>query len=170
MASDAEMALAFVAKRQGADSMSASAWAHTLSLELGWMTPGAAKSFVADCQAGGLLTENGDALRLTFDRKGVDIPRGFRPPQDLSVEPVGTPAPPADDGSEDDLFPRLIARIAEAKAMSKDEVINEAGAVQERFGGRLSAEAAAVRVAMAHGVDVAEDTSKALARITSSSR
>lgn len=167
VSSDAQITLAFVAKRQGVDSMAASAWAHTLSLELGWMAPGVAKAFITDCQDAGLLSEEGDSLRLAFDRKAIDIPRGFRPPQDLSVDSAPAPKQAA---KGDDLFPRLVARIAEEKSMTKDEVMDEARAVQERFGGRLSAEAAAVRVAMAHDVDAAEDAAQALARITSRSK
>jgi len=164
--------------------MPEAAWAHVMSLELGWMAPGAAKAFVADCVASGLLVpETGeDQLRLGFDATTVTIPRGFRPPTDLAAtsststsrSSPSTSSPPSTKSSSPaspappvDLFPALVARIAKERSTEKAEVMNEVTKVQERFGGKLSADAAAVRVAMAHGVDVADDAEAALRRITS---
>ncbi len=90
---EAQAALAFVARRAGAQSMPASRWGHVMSLELGWMAPGLAKQYIAACEAAGLLQPDGDALRLAFDPRSIDVPRGFRPnPDDL---PAGGPSRPA---------------------------------------------------------------------------
>ncbi len=169
MHSDAERTLAFVAKRQGTEVLSASAWAHVLSLELGWLGPGAAKEFIASCKEHGLLLEDGDQLRLGFDARSVTIPRGFRPPEDVRAQaPVAVPA--VDPAEVADPFRFLIARIVDESTLDKGAVLGEVAAMQERFGGKLSGEAAAIRVALAHGLNVLPEARSGLDRLTSNAK
>lgn len=170
MPSDAELTLAFVAKRQGTDAMAASTWAHVLSLELGWMGPGAAKEFVGACEAAGLLQPEGDDLRVGFDRKLAPIPRGFKPSPNLQVNP-GSVAPPTPDVTEvADPFRFLVSRIVDETDLDKAAVLKEVTAVQDQFGGKLSGEAAAILVALKQGLNVRPEARSALERITSSAK
>ena len=88
---DAEAAFAFVARREGTRTMPAGRWAHTMSLELGWMAPQQAKAFVARAAEAGLLAEEVDGLRFVLDPRGVDVPRGFRPDPEAAIEASPTP-------------------------------------------------------------------------------
>lgn len=156
--SDLEVALAFVAKRQGRDASSAAEWRHVLSLELGWFTPAQAARFVEASVATGLLRADGDQLRLAFDRGSVQVPRGFRP--DPAAIPDTSASPPAEDP-----FIALVDRIAGRLGTKRSQVLETVAAVQERFGGHLEAEAAALRVALDAGLDVQDEAEAALARL-----
>lgn len=85
---DAEAAFAFMARRAGTRTMPVDRWAHTMSLELGWMAPREAKAFVARALAAGLLAEEVDGLRFVLDPRGIEVQRGFRPAPDASMDPV----------------------------------------------------------------------------------
>src|SRR5207245_1332417 len=79
---DVEAALAFVAARQGRRALLPQEWAHVLSLDLGWMAPAQARRLVERAQAAGLLTPDGDLLRLALDPAAVQVPPLFRPRPD----------------------------------------------------------------------------------------
>lgn len=157
VASDAELALAFVARRQGRGSLPASQWAHVLSLELGWSTPSQARAFVARAQESGLLVEEGDALRLAVDWKRVEVPRKFRLDPEAPIE-VRAPRP-------DDPFVGWLDAVAKAQSSDRSAVLAAVADKQARFGGALSAEAALLLVAAEAGLEVREEAAAALDRL-----
>lgn len=176
MSSDLEIALAFVARRQASKTMSAARWSHLLSLELGWMNPGQARSFVGRAQRAGLLAADGESLRLVIDPATVEVPRGFRPRPDAhTTDPsrpngdggsaaesaTATPAasPPADP------FLAWLAKLAAHLEVPRDQVLAQVAAEQERMGGLLTAEAALLLVARRNGLEVAEAARDAEARL-----
>ncbi len=166
---DAQHALAFVAKRQGKGSGPASQWAHVLSLELGWLTPSQAKRFVANATEAGVLVEDPDnpqRLRFAGDWKAVEVPRRFRLDPG-SIEDV--PAPVASpEAASDDPFRDLLRAIAAHRGGEQAQVLDEVTAWQERMGGDLEAEAAALLVAAEAGMEVQERARAALERLKGS--
>lgn len=168
---DAKAALAFVARREGRRAMEPSRWAHVMSLELGWMPPGAAKRYVEACIAARLLTMDGDEAAVTFDPKTVDVPRGRPHPDDLP-EPRDAPEPtPAGDvasepaPAEGDGFEAWLERVAATKGTDAAGVLAEVADLQDRTGGLLHAEAALFRIAAEAGLDVRDAAATALKRM-----
>lgn len=174
MTSDHEIALAFIARRQAAKAMSAARWSHMLSLEMGWMNPGQARSFVEQAVRAGLLADDGDLLRLVVDPAAVEVPRGFRPKPveapapDRAVPPQAKPAAPAAPSAVEasaerpvpaapaDPFLGWVAKVAAHRGLTRDQVLAQVATTQEQMGGLLTAEAAVLLLARRNGLDVAE--------------
>ena len=178
MTSDHEVALAFIARRQATKAMSPSRWSHMLSLEMGWMNPGQARSFVEQAIRAGLLAPDGDLLRLVVDPNAVEVPRGFRPKPGEAATPRdptprgGTPAPgspaggaaakaeasaaPAVQPPPPDPFLGWVAKVAAHRGLTRDQVLAQVATTQEQMGGLLTAEAAVLLLARRNGLDVAE--------------
>lgn len=156
MTGDLETALAFLARREARTSMTASRWAHVLSFELGWMNPGQARAFVQRAVAAGLLTTQGDDLRLVLDPQAVQVPRGFRP----NPEALASARPDAAQ-AEPDLFLGWVARLAAHHGVTREHILGRVAAVQERMGGLLTAEAAVLCLGREAGLDVAADAARA---------
>jgi len=144
---EAEAAFAFVARRQGAPSMPPSRWEHLLSLEMGWMTPGQAKTYVQRALEAGVLVEEGGELRMRRDPRSVEVPRGFRPDPGAVMERPEAPADP---------FLGWVDRVAEARGQDRAAVLEEVARRQDRLHGLLDAQAAVLRLAHEAGLDVAE--------------
>ncbi len=145
--------------------MPESRWAHVLSFELGWMNPGQARAFVERARKAGLLEPDGEALRLRVDPAEVEVPRGFKPDPEAMPEAV-TPAPGGPSGpnaaSAPDLFTAWLLRVAEATGRTREHVLGEVAARQERLGGLLAADAALLWIAADAGLDVREAATEAL--------
>ncbi|MEK6975703.1 MAG: DUF2240 family protein [Candidatus Thermoplasmatota archaeon] len=151
MSGEVEVALAFIARREARAAMTAARWAHVLCFELGWMNPGQARAFVQRAIASGLLAPDGDLMRFVLDPAGVQVPRGFKPdPLAIVAASASAPAP------EPDLFLGWVARLAAHHAVPREHILGRVAAVQERMGGMLTAEAAALWLARDAGMDVAE--------------
>src|SRR5688500_1207975 len=138
MASDHEVALAFIARRQAQRAMSAARWCHLLSLELGWMNPGQARAFVDGAVRAGLLAPDGDALRLVVDPHAVEVPRGFRPKPDAAAS-ASASAPGSAAGAavppEPDPFLAWLARLAAHTGKTREQVLGQVAQLQESMGG-----------------------------------
>lgn len=159
MSSDMEAAFAFLARREAKRSMTASRWAHLLSLDMGWMNPGQARSFVERAARSGLLGVEEDRLRLVVDPAGVEVPRGFRPKHDADAPAGGqsTEAP--------DLFLGWVAKLCVHSQVPREQVLQRVAAAQERMAGLLNAEAAVLWLAKEAGLDVAKDAAAAEAAL-----
>lgn len=178
MSSDHEVALAFIARRQASKAMSASRWSHMLSLEMGWMNPGQARSFVERAVRAGLLAPDGDVLRLVIDPAVVEVPRGFRPrpeaeagedsaagaaprkgndgrPAAAPAQPAGSPSP-ASPAPAIDPFLGWVARVAAQRGLTREQVLAQVALTQGQMGGLLTGEAAVLLLARRNGLDVAE--------------
>lgn len=126
------------ARRTGHHALTAGAWTHTLSLELGWMPPGDARRFVAAAQAAGVLRPS-DEQWIVDKGTAVPIPRGFRPdPRLLSAT--------ADLGAQLENPPGR-----EEETTSGSPVADAIAAKQALLDGRLSAEVAAIWVSHEEG-------------------
>lgn len=151
----ARMALAFVARRQASRVLPRTRWAHVLSLELGWMSPGQATAYVDRAAAAGLLRSQGEALELAFDPANVEVPRGFRP------DPLEAPAPAAPDP-----FVDWLDKVAAATRRSRADVLADVEERQRRMGGMLTAETALLWSAAEAGLDVREAAQRSLDSLT----
>jgi len=187
--SDHEVALAFVARRQAKQAMTAARWCHLLSLELGWMNPGQARAFVEGAQRAGLLAPEGDLLRLLVDPQAVEVPRGFRPRVDgaaptastaastgvpatskapAGLPPAAAPAPSpttplAGATAEPDPFLHWVSKVAAHRGTTRDQVLGQVAQVQAGMGGLLTAEAAVLLLARRVGLDVSAAAQRAAA-------
>lgn len=171
--SDAEHALAFVAKRQGKGSVPESQWAHVLSLELGWLTPSQAKRFVANARDTGVLVDDPDGpdrLRFAGDWRSLEVPRRFRlDPEAIEDVPAPAASPtPAPAAASDDPFRGLLDAIAAHRGDERAAVMDDVSTWQDRMGGDLEAEAAALLVAAEAGMDVKARATQALERLKGS--
>lgn len=117
----AHVALAFVARRQGATTLPTSTWAHVLSLELGWLPPGEAKAFVSACLDAGLLAGEPAALQVASD---VEVPRGFRLAPGTRPEAVEARDP----------FMELVASVSAGTGEPTGAVLSAMGELQQRHG------------------------------------
>jgi hypothetical protein len=176
MPSDHEVALAFVARRQASRSMTAAKWSHHLSLDLGWMNPGQARSFIDAAVRGGLLAPDGEAghLRLLIDPQLIEVPRGFRPKAD-AVAPTAAAGPRAESGAsaalpEPDLFLSWVTKLAAQRGTTREQVLGQVATLQESMAGLLTAEAAVLLLARRNGVDVAAAAEAAEAAMVRPSR
>jgi hypothetical protein len=142
------------------------------------MNPGQARAFVERAHHAGLLTPEGDVLRLVIDPAAVEVPRGFRPrPEAEAGSPVGAPssgssvpsassrppapasagsAPPAPTPAAPDPFRAWVANVAAQRGATRDQVLAQVSATQEQMGGLLTAEAAVLLLARRNGLDVAD--------------
>jgi hypothetical protein len=170
---DLEIALAFIARRQATKAMTASRWSHMLSLEMGWMNPGQARSFVERAVRAGLLAPDGDLMRLVIDPQAVEVPRGFRPRSDPEATPPAGSAPPSATSPKQpaseavpspsplampppDPFLTWVAKVAAQRGLTRDQVLGQVALAQQEMGGLLTAEAAVLLLARRNGIDVAE--------------
>lgn len=145
-AGDVETALAFVARLKGARALQESEWVFTLSLHLGWMAPREARAFVARALAAGVLAPDGNRCRLVPDPGALEAARGFRP--DPAAQAGATPAPAETD------FLHWVDRLAREVRCDRSEALARIGALQERMGGLLTAQAAVLWLVREAGVDV----------------
>ncbi|MEA2055592.1 MAG: DUF2240 family protein, partial [Candidatus Thermoplasmatota archaeon] len=76
---ESEMVIAFTFKCSGKDEIGFSEFVLLLSMELHWFSPQEAKGFLNHAIKGGLLVENDELIKPTFDVKKTIIPVGFRP-------------------------------------------------------------------------------------------
>ena len=145
----AHVALAFVARRQGAKAMPAATWAHVLSLELGWLPPKDAKAFVAACLDAGLLAGDPATLQVPAD---VDVPRGFRLEPGVRPEAIGPSDP----------FLDLVQAVIAETGNDQGSVLGGMAEVQAAHGGLLDATAALLLWASGQGMDVRGRAAEAL--------
>ncbi len=141
--------------------MPASAWTHILSLELGWMTPGQARRYVESAQEAGLLVADGDLMRLAVDPGNASARLGFRPDPDAAIEPLRAVSPSASA----DPFVAWVKRVVAATGRDQASVLSDVAQLQERMGGLLAGEVAALWIARDAGLEVSSALQDALERL-----
>jgi len=82
------VAVAAPFRRHGDSEMGKNSFVVDLSLKRDWLTPDQATRLVDVAASAGLLEVEGDTLQATFDAQSVDIPDGFRPTEELLVQPT----------------------------------------------------------------------------------
>lgn len=92
--SDLVRTLAFAFRRKGADALRGTELRLVIAFDLNWLAPEDAKRAVTRAIEAGLLREEGEMLRPTFDPRAIDVPLNFRPGPGLFDEPVPADLPP----------------------------------------------------------------------------
>jgi len=127
-------------KGKGKRSMSKSELTYVLSFDFKWFSHDKSKQAVELAIKKGLLAEEGDSVRPAFDTSSVEIPIDFKP--DVSRLNSST------------IFDDIVGEISEKTGKEVSEIIAEVNTLQERLGGLIDAEVAALLVARRYEVDV----------------
>lgn len=134
MTGDLARTVAFAFRRKAASTLTRSELMLTLAMDLRWLSPDEAKRTIDAAQRSGLLSLEGDALKLTFPPESVQVPLNYRPPEGVWEEVSDFPTLPPPAAAPAD---------------------HEAEAERARRGGMVSIEVARVLVARRKGEDVA---------------
>ena len=95
MSTDLVRTIAFAYRYKAAEKLPGSTLRLVLAYDLRWFAPEDAKRAVARALEAGLLVEDGEDLRPTFDVAAVEVPVNFRPGAGVFHEPVPTDLPAA---------------------------------------------------------------------------
>jgi len=105
-----------------------------------WMGIEQANMLITRAEEEGLIELHGDMITPLFDVSGVEIPLGYKPGSSVFER-----SDPVDD---------LLARISQQAGIARGQLVAELNRlVQERFGGNLRPEAAAVLMAKRYSVE-----------------
>ncbi len=139
-----EIALAQLYRKKGKSALTEKEFVFAASLDLRWFVPKEAQKFLDLAKEGELVKLEGEKLKPTFDHKGIDIPKGYKPGPELlktSAKPKG-------------IMLKIVDLISLEKGMASKDIISEINNTQDRMG--LDVEVAALIVAKRHGLDISE--------------
>ena len=145
MVSESEAIIAFLFKRSGKEKMSFSDLYLTLSMELNWCPPEAAKTFVDTAVKQKLLSKNDEIVKPNFDIDKISVPLGFRPSKKIFEEKEITKL-----DKEKDIAKTLLRRIAENTGLDEKKIINEVKEIEREK--NITFEVAALLVGKNHDV------------------
>ena len=155
---DLARSLAFAFRRKGADAMPGSELRHLLAFDLRWFAPEDAKKVVLRALETGLLVQEGDDVRPSFDLGAVQIPLNFRPTtMVLEEEPGALPAARSAPTVAAAPPPALAPPPAAAAAPDLQRAADDE---RRRRGLLISADLARLIVRRRLGEDVAEEAVK----------
>ena len=137
-------AIALLFKRKGRDELSEREFVLSASMDLHWFPPRDALRLLQIGLETKLLESKDGTIRPVFDVSSVEVPRDFVPTASILAMP--TPV-------EEDLFVRIVDRIASKTEMDRKAVIGRVNEVQEKMD--VEVEVAALIAAHQAGVDVA---------------
>ena len=126
-------------RQRGTERMAESEFVVALSLDRNWFSPDQAKSLVDVATSEGLLRREDDALVVTFDAAGTEIPDGFRPGEEI-LQSRST-------------FERVLDTVVDG-GVEKQTAVAGINALQAELG--LTLDAAAVVYARSEGVAVGD--------------
>ncbi|MHB8606493.1 MAG: DUF2240 family protein [Thermoplasmatota archaeon] len=136
--SDLVTAVALVFRRKGTARLKKSEFKHAVSFDLNWFAPADAKALLEHAASQGLVAEEGEEVRATFDVASVVAPLDFRPTAAV-LEEIAS-APRVD----------LLTEMCDALGVTAQAAREEAA----RHGDGLTPEVAALVVARRAGADV----------------
>ena len=126
-------------RQRGTEQMAESEFVVALSLDRNWFSPDQAKTLVDVATSEGLLRREDDALVVTFDAAGTEIPDGFRPGEEI-LQSRST-------------FERILDTVVDG-GVEKQTAVAGINALQAELG--LTLDAAAVVYARSEGVAVGD--------------
>jgi hypothetical protein len=126
-------------RQRGTEQMAESEFVVALSLDRNWFSPDQAKTLVDVATSEGLLRREHDALVVTFDAAGTEIPDGFRPGEEI-LQSRST-------------FERVLDTVVDG-GVEKQTAVAGINALQAELG--LTLDAAAVVYARSEGVAVGD--------------
>ena len=137
--------------RKGKETLKDNEFILSLSIDLNWFTPEAAKNMLAQAEKEGLVKREGGNIIPSFDISSVKIPEGFRPREDVF--------------EKKSLFDRTIERVTQATGMEKRKVISLINKKHEELSKLVEIEVSAILVALEQGItadDLIEEENTAL--------
>jgi len=134
--------------QRGRDRLGESEFVVALSLDRDWFSPDQASRVVDVAVGEGLLSRDGDDLRIEFDPEPVSVPAGFEPDEDLLREPSP--------------FERVLEALV-AVGHEKQTAVADINRMQADLD--VTIEAAAVLYARRNGVDVERAAEQARAEL-----
>ena len=117
MISEEEIILAFLFKRSGKSKQSFSDLYLTLSMDLNWFTPEAAKEFINLELKKKLLIKKADLIEPNFDFRKIVIPVGFYPVKKKYDEEMIV-------DKESDVFVKIVNEIVKKTDIDEKEIIH----------------------------------------------
>ncbi len=152
MASEEEIVITFLFKREGETKISVSDFCLSLSMDLNWFSPTQAKNFVEKAITKKLLTKRDDALSPTFNIDSVSVPVGFQPSQ-ATIQDEGEDVKKSGQISES-VLRSIIQKIAKERAMKEGGVHEKVRELAKKK--HISSEVAALLFGKATGVSLSE--------------
>ncbi|MCA1813356.1 MAG: DUF2240 family protein [Halobacteriales archaeon] len=117
--SELRRVVAFAFRRKGKEAMPRNEFKYLLSLDLNWYPPQQAAQLAERAVQAGLLTQEGEELRLAFDTGQVELPMGFRGSEAALREPL-------DAAQRTEADPLLQERAQAWRAMAKGLLAEDA--------------------------------------------
>ena len=144
MMNDLKRSFAVLFRRKGGDSISEKELVFSASMDLRWFSPKDAQRLVENGISLGLISREGDTIKLNFDTKEVDVPLDFVPGRDV-LEP-----PP----KEASLLSRILETIVSRSPVDEKSLVARMNRIQESVG--VTAEVAALIAGSEFGVSLKE--------------
>jgi len=121
MASEEEIIITFLFKRSGKLKLSFLDLYLTLSMDLNWFTPDAAKEFINLASKKKLLAKKGDLIQPNFDYDKIVVPVGFYPTKKIFEEKENE----THEEEKEDIFYKIVKRIVEKTDFNEQDVIQK---------------------------------------------
>lgn len=138
-------------RSKGKKTISKSELTYVLSFDFKWFTHEKSREIVDIAVEKGLLAEEGDRIKPTFDVDRVEIPFGFKP--DLKKLTSTT------------VFDEIVWEISEKTGKDISEVTSMINKIQEKFENLLNVEVVALITARTFGIDVKKYIEKVWAEV-----
>ena len=146
-------------KRKGKDVIKAKDLELLASMELRWFEPAEARKLVAYALSFGVIEDTGDGLKTIFVLDSVEIPLGFRPPENLLSSLAH---------DEESLFMQLVNQISISTNLDPEKVIAEINTNQAESNDYLTLEVLAILYGKSKGVDLDKYIPRAKSKLLSS--
>lgn len=113
--------IAFIFQREGTDSMDKDDFIYGVAGDLDWFTSEESRRLLENAREEGLISSDGQEVRMTLDSDQVDIPLGFKPSKKVLKKKKKT------------TFEKLLADIRRKTGMSKREIMSKANKKQQEM-------------------------------------
>jgi hypothetical protein len=140
---DLKQTIAYLYQREGKSTLTNKEIELTVSHGLGWFNPEEARRMVEVAVNSGLLTEDRDGLKPSFDYKKVELPLELKPTKDILELPPQEP-----------IFLRIVNRISDETQLDNKIIIAEINQKVAQL--KIELEVAALLIARKHDIDVSE--------------
>ncbi len=134
-----EKLIAFLFQTSGKEKLTEKEIYMILSFKLGWLTPAEGKKVIQKALEKGLIKKEGDEISPNFDYKSIDVPFEFK--FDARMLEM-----------EEDLYAKIVSRIAREKDMGEKRIRDEIKELAENQD--IYREVAALVIAKKYGVQI----------------
>jgi hypothetical protein len=139
-------------KLRGKSRLSRAEFVFVLSLDLKWFSPEDCKEVIKAAEQAGMVREEGGRLVPTFNVRGVELPKGFKPGLDILTKK-----------SPGSLFERILDLLS-AGGISREEALALIEEKEKAYGILLTREAVGLIIAKERGLNIMPYLDEALAQ------